>query len=250
MNLFDIKIKRQEILEDGSLYLEFQPKNQELEYLVMHTEQVLSFESISHVIEELIPGVRDILFNSLPEEVQLNYINTQFRINDSIEDPSIIDYNILGLHKKRTIIKGELIQIDYYKNFNPVSSEYSDIVVREERVFNRNGIGLVQYRELKISWYLNNGDIGLQKSTIKYYSPTESIDEGRIRRENIIIEAKLYVLNAVGQSNGFVILNELKAQIDLYMDGLRQPLIDGVSSLNEPFLTEQDKNNIIEILTF
>lgn len=250
MNLFDIKLKRQEVFEDGSLYLEFQPYNKELEDFIMYSELITNFSSVKEVLDNIIPTVRGIIFNSLPEDIQSKYVNTQFKLNNSIEDPTSTDYNILGFHKKRLIIKGELIKIDYYRNFNPLNNEYSDLVVSEERVFNRNQIGLVQYRQMNIKWYLKNGEIGCSKNTIKYYSPTESIDEGKNRRENIISEAKLCVLLSVGQSNGFLMLNQLKNQIELYIDGFRQPLIDDVYSIDLPFLNQEIKDNIVEILTF
>ncbi len=225
MNLFDIKIKRQEIFEDGSLYLEFQPKNNELEDFVMHAEQIFNFESISEVISELIPIVRDILFNSLPEEIQLNYVNTQYKINDSIDDPSLIDYDILGLHKKRTIVKGELILVEYFRDFDDIAQVYSDLVVKETRSYVRNQIGLALSRDMEITWYLKNGEIGVIKNTRKFYNSKESMTEGSTRRLNIIEEAKAYVLSVVGKANAFDLLSALKSFIELYKDEYRAQLI-------------------------
>ncbi len=250
MNLFDIKIKRQEIFEDGSLYLEFQPKNNELEDFVMHAEQIFNFESISEVISELIPIVRDILFNSLPEEIQLNYVNTQYKINDSIDDPSLIDYDILGLHKKRTIVKGELILVEYFRDFDDIAQVYSDLVVKETRSYVRNQIGLALSRDMEITWYLKNGEIGVIKNTRKFYNSKESMTEGSTRRLNIIEEAKAYVLSVVGQANAFDLLSALKSYIELYKDGYRAPLISYVGTVDKPYLDANMKAEIIEILTF
>ena len=147
----------------------------------------------------------------------------KFKINKSWDSPEILDYDISGFHKKRTIIKGELICIEYYKNYDGVS--YTDLVVKEERVYIRNNIGLVQHRILTITWYLEDNSIGLVKSNMKYYSPSESIDEGITRRTNIINDAKAYTLSIIGQTYGFDFMTILKPQIDLYIQGYKQPCI-------------------------
>lgn len=250
MNLFDIKIKRQEIFEDGSLYLEFQPKNKELEDFVMHSEQVSDFDSVSDVIKDLTPIVRDILFNSLPEEIQLNYVNTQYKINDSIDDPTLIDYDILGLYKKRTIVKGELVLVEYFREFDEIEQIYSDLIVKETRSYVRNQIGLALKRDMEITWYLKNGEIGIVKNTRKFYNSKEAMTEGSTRRLNIIEEAKSYVLNAVGQANAFDLLSELKSYIELYKDGYRAPLINYVGTVNKAYIDENMRTEIIKILTF
>lgn len=250
MNLFDIKVKNNHLLDDGSIYLEFQPFNNELQDFIMHTEVITEYDDVNTAIKNIIPSVRSHIFHSLPEEIQQKYVNAQFKINNSIENPRYIDYDILGLHKKRTIIKGELIKVEYYKDFNTGNSEYSDLVIKEERVYNRNEIGLAQYRQMEISWYLNNEDVGMTVDTMKFYTPKESIDEGKIRRLNIVSEAKIYSLNTIGQQYSFDLLNDLKVNIDLYIDGYKTLLINEIQSIDKPYLSLEIKNNLIDILTF
>lgn len=172
----------------------------------------------------------------------------KFKINKSWDSPELLDYDILGYHKKRTIIKGELTCVEYYKHYNGV--DYSDLVVKEERAYTRNDIGLVQYRILTITWYLEDNTIGYIKSHKKFYSSSESIDEGLTRRGNIINDAKVYILSLTGQSYGFDFMTSLKSQIELYTQGYKQPLYDAILSSTKPYLTEQIKNNLIDILTF
>jgi len=152
----------------------------------------------------------------------------KFKINKSWDSPELLDYDILGYHKKRTIIKGELVSIEYYKNYDGV--DYSDLVVKEERTYTRNNLGLVQSRLLTITWYLEDNTAGYIKSCKKFYSSSESIDEGITRRNNIINDAKVYVLSAIGQSYGFDFMTSLKSQIDLYTQGYKQPLYDAILS--------------------
>lgn len=172
----------------------------------------------------------------------------KFKVNNSNNSPERLDYDILGLHKKRTIIAGELRLVEYYRNFNGVT--YSDLAVRESRTFTRNGIGLVLYRTLFVEWFLDNDTVGTTITSIKYYSPSESIDEGIDRRTNVISDAKIYCLNAIGQAYAFDLLLGLKALIEVYRDGYKQPLIDAVNASTKPYLTSQMKTDIINILTF
>ena len=129
--LFDIKARKYELI-DGQLYIEFIPYNDELKDLLYNggTYDILD-NSIEYTVNYYKPIVRDELYNLLPENVKSGYTNSQFKINNSIEDPSKIDYDILGLNKKRTIIKGELRQVEYYKNYDYSSNTYSDLVVLE-----------------------------------------------------------------------------------------------------------------------
>jgi len=172
----------------------------------------------------------------------------KFRINNSSDSPERLDYDIMGLHKKRTILVGELRTIEYYRNFN--GSEYSELVVRESRTYTRNELGLVEYRTLLSEWFLNNDEVGTTITNIKYYSPVESVDEGIQRRKNIIADAKIYCLDTLGQSYAFDLLISLKSYIDIYTDGYKQPLLDAVTNSTKPYLTSELKSNIVDLLTF
>lgn len=172
-----------------------------------------------------------------------------FKVHMSSNNPDYLDYDILGLHKKRTIINGELNRVQYYRDYDGIS--YSDLVVEENIVYNRNAVsGLVNTRNMTISWYLTDGTIGHEKSTIKYYSMIESIDEGIVRRNNMIAAAKLVVLGAVGLENGQNLLTELNLQINLFINGNTQPLRDAVAACTKSYLSAGLKTVIITELSF
>ena len=175
-------------------------------------------------------------------------MDKKFRLHNSYESPQRLDYDIQGFHKKRTIITGELRTVEYYLDFD--GTTYSDLVVRESRTYHRNEIGLVQYRTLFIEWFLNDGTLGTTITGTKFYSPVESIDEGIERRKNIIADAKLYCLSTIGQAYAFDLLTTLKAPIDIYTEGYKQPLIDAVNASTKPYLNDDIKAAIVAILTF
>lgn len=171
-----------------------------------------------------------------------------FKINGDMDNPSYLDYNIFGLHKKHTITKGELLCVDYYKYHD--GTTYSDLVVKEERTYNRTPLGLVISRNQTSTWYLEDDSVGLIKETTKYYSMQSSIDEAITRRKNITAEAKIYCLTHFGELNAISLLLSLKSQIELFESGYTPPLREAITNSSEAFITQQDKDAIVAILTY
>ncbi len=163
------------------------------------------------------------------------------------EDPTIIDYDIMGFHKKRTIVFGELIKVEYYESYD--GNNYSNLIVEETREFTRDvNTGLVQHRTQSSKWYLTDNTVGLIKNTIKYYTLEESIQEGIDRRSNVIAKAKSYVLVKIGQSYSFDLLTSVKNEIQYFYDGHTQPLRDAINISSKPYLNQTIKDGIIESL--
>lgn len=254
--LFDIKIRKYEII-DNQLYIEFIPYNEELKDLMYNggTYELID-NSIDLTINYYKPLVREEMYNLLSDNIKSGYTNSQFKINNSIEDPSEIDYDILGFHKKRIIIKGELRQVEYYKNYIPSSNTYSDLVVSEFRDYTRDEIGIAQYRNQTSNWILNNNTTGLTKSFIKYYTPKEGIQEGIDRRNNMISFAKTALLDGLkdiygepaNQTYSFDMLTSVRTQMDYFVQGYTQPLRDAVSASTKAYLTVGIKEAVIEQL--
>lgn len=170
----------------------------------------------------------------------------KFKIHNKHSSPENLDYDIYGFHKKRTIVFGELITVEYYRNYN--GTTYSDLILKETRTFFRDAVGLAQYRIQTTEWYLEDESIGCRKTTTKYYSPQESIEEGVIRRGNIIANAKIYTLSQLGQEYSFDLLTSVKSEIGLFLDGRTQPLRDAVNASTKPYLNSTIKAGIIENL--
>ncbi|MDO1449566.1 hypothetical protein Q0590_25035 [Rhodocytophaga aerolata] len=151
------------------------------------------------------------------------------------ESPANLNYDILGLHKVRKFVKGELIGVDYYKKFDEVSNAYSGLCVREYNTYIRKD-DFVYKREKRIEWLLASGFVGEIKETIKYYSPLEAITEGKIRRQNIINEVKFNAWYLLGPLDGFKIMSVFKQNIDLYIEGVLEPLHTQLAASTEPYL--------------
>ena len=160
----------------------------------------------------------------------------KFKINNSGESPERIDYDIMGFHKKRSFnAKGELYLIEYFKNFNGAS--YSDLAVKEERQYIRDPTsGWVYMRIMTITWYLQDDTPGYIKTSQKFYSMTESYDEGKSRRSNVINTTSIYLFGLIGEANAIDFLNYVTFDIDTYIKGSVQPLIDRVSNTDKNYM--------------
>jgi hypothetical protein len=188
------------------------------------------------------------------EYVSLDSAN--YKLNGSTQDPRNLDYDIFGLMKKRTIVKGELVKVEYFRNFE--NNEYSDLVVEENRTFVRDSIGIIQSRDILIKWFLEDDTVGCTKEWTKYYNSDEAIQEGIDRRKNMISVAKTTLLRElalihgvpINQSYAFDLLLSVSTQMKYFEEGYTQPLRDAISASTKPYLTESIKTAVVTELTF
>ncbi len=178
----------------------------------------------------------------------------KFKINNSYDSPENLDYDILGFHKYRPLIKGELVNVKYYRNVEGELDNriFSDLILEEIRTYIRNEDGDLLRREMEIVFFLEDEEVGCRKNGLtKTYSHPESMIEGATRRNNIIEEAKAYVKKHLANwSDRFDLLSLFAPYIAYYREGFRSPLISGIESADKPYLTSQMKIDLIAILTF
>lgn len=259
--LFDIIASKYVITDDGRLYVEYVPSNTEIQHLLLNGN---TYDIINNSVDQTISYYKDFvrteMFSLLPENVKSIYSNTQYKINNSIDDPSNLNYDIFGFHKYEYIEmldplrKGELYQTDYYRNLSGDPNNignYSDLVLSEFRVYTRDiNTALVVSRAQTTVWYLTDNTTGITKTIQKFYQMKDSIQEGIERRDNITSYAKLYMLSQIGLANGQILITELTPYITTYLQGNHQPLIDAVNNSNDSFLTPTIKATVTSILTF
>jgi hypothetical protein len=175
----------------------------------------------------------------------------KFKINGSYESPENINFDILGLHKELIIASsGFLTDIKYWKNYDGIT--YSDLYVHEKREFVvDDNTGLAITRKMTISWYLTDNTIGYTRVyPLKYYDKVQSIQEGIVRRNNVIDKAKVYCIDTLGLAYGFDLQDSLKNEIYIFSQGNTQPLRTAVQNSTKPYLTQEIKDAIIAILTY
>lgn len=161
--------------------------------------------------------------------------NKAFVLTDLEESPGNLDYDLMGLHKVRTFVKGELMNVKYYKGFIEETQTFVDLAVEENNVYTRQ-MDFIYKRDKNIKWYLRDTTVGLEKNTIKYYSPLEAIMEGKTRRTNIVNDVKFKAWAMLPPADAFRILEVFQLEINLYIEGLLEPLYAALADSTEPFL--------------
>ncbi len=166
--------------------------------------------------------------------------------NIRANNPELVDYDILGLFKKQTFVKGDLVLVEYYLNYDDVNNVHSGLVIREERLYYRVDTRL-RKREMSIYWYKSDGTVAFSKNTNKFYSVLDSGQYGIDRRRNIVEEVKIIVVYLImmteqldrqaAEDLGTPMLAEINDYINFYMNNASNAVIQVVQNIaTYPFL--------------
>jgi hypothetical protein len=167
---------------------------------------------------------------------------------DPLTPPVDIDF-IAGLksklHRKSTIVKGEIRKEEYYLDYD--GTTYSTIVVKEETSFTRNSLGFPLYKDVVISWALEDGTFHpVTKSWRKFYSQIEQVSEGKYRRGNLIDSLMMPTLGLMSMalnngvpSNDVILegrrfLAEYKIEFSTYIDDSNKDIISCLANPSHP----------------
>jgi hypothetical protein len=157
--------------------------------------------------------------------------------------PYDLDYNILGLYKKRYFDKGELQLIEYYGEYDPITKQYDQKCVCEHRTYYRIN-EMVYRREMEINWILADGTTGATKQGTKYYTPEESIVAGERRRSQVISSLKTAVVGLImavsgltqqeAEEGGKPFLSYYAGEINAYISGYEDDLKNAIMTTTNP----------------
>jgi len=155
------------------------------------------------------------------------------------EAPYNLDYDVVGLHKRQFFVKGELLKVEYYGEYDSNTQTYSRLCIVENRVYNRQN-GFLFNRAMQIDWYKSDGTVGATKNTLKYYNTFDAIIAGNNRRDNIINEIKIVVVGLIqmtqqisldaAQAIGKDFLTAISSNVTLYIKGNEQELLDQITT--------------------
>lgn len=151
-----------------------------------------------------------------------------------------IDYRVLGLHKEEVFDdKGDIVELNLYRNYNDSTDIYSEIAVKETRVYTRDAVtGILKKRVTDIKWYDTEGEVILEKQQItKYYTSKKGFRANKKARKNLLEKASVYLYGALiaADSNtaevnkdDFEELTEIAQS--KYIKSTTQPLIDTITN--------------------
>ena len=152
------------------------------------------------------------------------------------------------------MVKGEVTKVEYFRNYDQPTNTYSDLIVQED-ITNFRQNGFVAYREMLITWYLEDDTPSPStKLRTKYYSGEEAIAEGKRRRGNIINEIEINVVGMIAVAEGISIedaaaigeafLNSLNTEVTGYVRSGNTALITAVENATDSWLTIQQQVRI------
>lgn len=160
-----------------------------------------------------------------------------------------IDYCIeVNLFPKRTIVKGEVVKVDWYSD-----SDLTDLIITVDIVYHRDFSGFATYRDVTRTWINRDGSENYEKKlTQKYYShnPADQIAEGLKRRKLLInniqtpvLQMMMQALLPLGYSQTAVLLRG-RAFLDLYNIEFSK-FAENSSTITDPADANYGKKSVI-----
>lgn len=119
----------------------------------------------------------------------LRYV-TEPGLFDPTVAPVDLDYTTgltRRLHAKRTVVLGEVTQVDWYANYDDVNDVHSDLILKVSITYTRNPLGLPLKRDTVRTWVAEDeSDASPTKATTKYYRGNERTVEIKRRATNAL----------------------------------------------------------------
>jgi hypothetical protein len=118
---------------------------------------------------------------------------------DPLVAPVNLDYKTgltSRLHAKRTIVLGEVTQVEWYQNYD--GTTFSDLVIKVNILYTRDPMGLAIYRDTTREWYHEDSTLAQPiKSTRKWYLGNDRSMELEKRAKNALAAQKTAGLGAI-----------------------------------------------------
>ncbi len=161
-------------------------------------------------------------------------------LTGQVEDPAQIvnvDFKLIGsrLFDRVTLKSGKLVQIEYFRNYDSQTGEYSDLAVRELNNYHFNEANTILHRESVYIWYNSDRSELARKESVTFYNGFERKQEGKSRRSRIIdhlMEGLENLFASIGQTEaGNGLLSSLSEVITKYEVGDTDPLVQTIAAL-------------------
>jgi hypothetical protein len=180
--------------------------------------------------------------------MDLKILTLDVVVNSGVTQVELVNYDTLGLFKKKTTANGLVSRCEYYVEFD--GETYSNKLVDVTFSYTFNGVVYIG-STTRVQWINLDEEVGYEKTFVKTFMPWEIIDFGVIKRTNILSTAKLYALGQIGIVNGYDLMNACAIEVEQYISGPYQPLVDKILSLVgvKAYLTLELATNINQILT-
>lgn len=154
-------------------------------------------------------------------------------------------------------VKGDLVKVRYYKNYDETTDNFSDLAVSEDRTYIRGTDGLLKKRTINHKWWIN-GEIVGEKITVKHYDKIKAYKLQKRASKNLVDRASIYLFQKLiidnngddltGMTKSRDFLREIATEKDNYIDQDKQPLLDKIQNTTNSDITQEIKDALISIL--
>lgn len=156
------------------------------------------------------------------------------------------NYKIKGYHKVMTQnLLGDAHIIEYFEDYN--SGSPTGLRVRETRTYTRNEVtGVLEKIDVLIEWMSGDGVTPrATKTLIKHVDMDRGMAKNEKARKRLLNKAKGAAIQLIGMEAGKTFMRNFGNEMNLYVEGDRQPLIDGINNSGE---TQIFKDTLVGIL--
>lgn len=158
------------------------------------------------------------------------------------------DFRLKGYHKVMTQnVNGDAATIEYYGDYNGGNPQH--LKVREVRTYSRNAVtGIPESIDILIEWIGSDGvSSKINKSFTKHLDPNRGMAKNEKARKRLLNKAKGAAIQLIGMSAGKTFMRNFGNEMTLYVEGDRQPLIDGIDASGETQLFKDTLTSILDI---
>ena len=140
---------------------------------------------------------------------------------------------------------GDAYIIEYFKDYNNGSP--TGLKVRETRTYERNDItGIVEKITVFIEWLGSDGvSCKVTKTLVKHLDLGRGMAKNEKARKRLLNKAKGAAIQLIGMAAGKTFMRNYSSEMSLYIEGDRQPLVDGIVASGQ---TQLFKDTLVNIL--
>lgn len=160
------------------------------------------------------------------------------------------NYRLKGYKTKNVYdTNGDLVAVEYYKNYDPATQTYSNLKVKEIRTIERDvNFGIPFQETVDIEWYKSDGTKIAEKQIQKVKDINEGQDMNQRARTNLTTKAQGYLIQTVGLENTKELGVDIAVERAAYISGATQALIDAVNNSTRTYMTPEVKATVVAIL--
>jgi len=166
------------------------------------------------------------------------------------------NYNLLGYHKKASLnIAGDVVTVEFYSEYDEAEELYSELQVKETRVFVKDISDIIIKKTTTIDWY-SHSEIVNTKVLVRHYLSEEGFLLSKRYKKNLTNKATIWIIKdlidefgqATGMANALEFLGDIGKHINLYSMGKKDNLLDAISDSTRTYITAARKTSLDDIL--